>query len=312
MDKRTMVPGECAGTYDADWRKTFDMVFLVGWVFGIVALTLVTSRLQPDFYTDYRFMAFAALKFAVMVLMSIAGGLVCRRYCQVDEKGYIVTSKDSWFKVNYTRKLQHFAAYLVPLLNISEPGEHPHGVLPHVWEAMLVLLAFLLMIKPIRERSGLFMLQFNSLDRPEDRPYTLKWIVLGNILPGLALSLFFRELFETHGFADLALIIIFIIGIGDGLAEPVGIYWGRHKYHVPSWFSSRIYVRSVEGSLCVLLTSVLFVGIFYADFHTLRQFWTAVAVVPLLMTVVEATAPHSMDTPSMMIIGFSALYAIIL
>ncbi|QLA16494.1 hypothetical protein [Desulfolutivibrio sulfoxidireducens] len=64
MDKRTMVPGECAGTYDADWRKTFDMVFLVGWVFGIVALTLVTSRLQPDFYTDYRFMAFAALKFA--------------------------------------------------------------------------------------------------------------------------------------------------------------------------------------------------------------------------------------------------------
>ncbi|MEI6284884.1 MAG: hypothetical protein WCP79_00115 [Bacillota bacterium] len=38
----------------------------------------------------------------------------------------------------------------------------------------------------------------------------------------------------------------------------------------------------------------------------------AAYLVPPIMTLVEATAPHSMDTPMMMIIGFLLLYAICL
>merc|ERR1719334_3061394 len=36
------------------------------------------------------------------------------------------------------------------------------------------MIGFLVLIKPIRERFDFFMLQFNSLDRPEDRPNTLQ------------------------------------------------------------------------------------------------------------------------------------------
>lgn len=157
-----------------------------------------------------------------MVLTALVGGLLCRHFCSVDEKGYIQTSQKSWFKVNYTRKIQHFAAYLVPLLS---PPTSPFGILPHLWESLLVLLAFLLLIKPIREASKFFMLQFNSLDRPEDRPNTLKWIILGNILPGLIIITIFKEIFEAYlNLPLLTSIVVLTVAIGDGLAEPVGIY----------------------------------------------------------------------------------------
>lgn len=66
------------------------------------------------------------------------------------------------------------------------------GPLTLSWANWFTLLGFLILIKPIRERSTFFMLQFNSLDRPEDRPNTLSWIVGGNILPGCIMIIFFK------------------------------------------------------------------------------------------------------------------------
>jgi hypothetical protein len=40
----------------------------------------------------------------------------------------------------------------------------------------------------------------------------------------------------------------YITGVGDGLAEPVGIWLGKHKYKTRSCFSPRRYTRSWEGS----------------------------------------------------------------
>ena len=52
-------------------------------------------------------------------MMSLSGGFVCCRYCKIDDKGYTITNRVSWFKVNYTRKLQHFAAYLIPFVSAT-------------------------------------------------------------------------------------------------------------------------------------------------------------------------------------------------
>ncbi|CAN0457683.1 unnamed protein product, partial [Discosporangium mesarthrocarpum] len=38
-------------------------------------------------------------KLTTMIVVSVLAGLLCRHFCQVDDKGYIVTSKRSWFKV---------------------------------------------------------------------------------------------------------------------------------------------------------------------------------------------------------------------
>ena len=243
-----------------------------------------------------------------MMILALLGGVLCRHYCNIDNKGYITTSKNNWFKVNYTRKIQHFAAYLVPLLS---PPTQPFGILPHLWESLFVLFMFLVLIKPIREFSTFFMLQFNSLDRIEDRPNTLKWIVLGNMLPGLLIITVFKQIFEIYLHLPLlASVVVFTVAIGDGLAEPVGTYFGKKKYVVPSWNLKNRYVRSYAGSACVYISALIFLLLFKEQFANIREFLSAIILFPPIMTLSEAFAPHSMDTPVMMLIGFSLLFGI--
>ena len=296
------------GNYDAPWTRTFDLVFLIGWFCALIALGVYTIIFRDKYDIDFAFFSFGLTKIVVVGAISVLGGLLCRKFCGTDAKGYIVYDRPSKFKVNYTRKLQHFAAYLVPLINPF--GKH-EGLLPHLWETLFVMLMFLLLIKPLRENCRFFMLQFNSMDRPEDRPHTLKWIILGNLLPGLLLSVYFQNLFEDVLHEPyLVMIIVLAVSIGDGLAEPVGKYFGKHKYTVPSWNFKRRYTRSLEGSACVFIVTLIAVLAFHGDFHTTRQMLAALIVLPPLMTFAEAFAPHSMDTPVMMLSGYSVLAGI--
>ena len=296
------------GKYDAPWTKTFDLFFLILWFCALIVLSAFTIILRDKCDIDWTFFFCALFKLIIVGAISLLGGLLRRKFCGTDEKGYIVYDRPSKFKVNYTRKLQHFAAYLVPLINPF--GKHD-GLLPHLWETLFVMLMFLLLIKPLRENCRFFMLQFNSMDRPEDRPHTLKWIILGNLLPGLLLSVYFQNLFEKVLHAPyLVMIIVIAVSIGDGLAEPIGKYFGKHKYTVPAWNFKRRYTRSIEGSACVFITTLVAILLFHGEFHSMHQMVAALIVLPPLMTFAEAFAPHSMDTPLMMLSGYSVLAGI--
>ena len=308
MPNNVLMPGDTAGNYDEKWTNTFDLQFLIIWLILFFILLSCTLVFDANLFEARAFFFRAAIKLFVMMVLSLGGGMLCRHYCNTDEKGYITTSKNNWFKVNYTRKIQHFAAYLVPLLS---PPTAPLGILPHLWESLFVLFMFLVLIKPVREFSTFFMLQFNSLDRVEDRPNTLKWIVLGNMLPGLLIITVFKQLFETYlNLPLLASIVVLTVAIGDGFAEPVGTYWGKKKYVVPSWNLKNRYVRSYAGSACVYISAVAFLIIFKSQFANSLEFWTSMILFPPIMTLSEAFAPHSMDTPIMMLIGFSLLFGI--
>jgi dolichol kinase len=114
-------------------------------------------------------------------------------------------------------------------------------------------IAFLfLFIKPIRDRISFLKTIFLSWDRPEDRPHTLFWLST-QLIVGYAVLIPMDALFKQYGFANLVLIPVLVHGIGDGLAEPVGVRFGRHKYATRSLFSKRRYTRSIEGSACVLI-----------------------------------------------------------
>jgi len=308
MQDNVLMPGDAAGNYDEKWTKTFDLKFLILWIILFLILFTWTVVSEPSLFHEKAFFGRTLIKLTVMMLLALCGGLLCRYYCHTDEKGYITTSKNKWFKVNYTRKIQHFAAYLVPLLS---PPAAPLGILPHLWESLFVLFMFLVLIKPIREFSTFFMLQFNSLDRVEDRPNTLKWIVLGNMLPGLFIITVFKQVFETClNLPALASVVVLTVAIGDGLAEPVGTYLGKKKYVVPSWNLKNRYVRSYAGSACVYIAAVVFLLVFREQFANPQEFWSAMLLFPPIMTLSEAFAPHSMDTPIMMLIGFSLLFGI--
>ena len=308
MQNNILMPGDTAGNYDKEWTKTFDLTFLIIWIVLFALLLSWTLIFDPSLFDEKVFFIRAGVKLFVMMILALGGGMLCRHYCNTDEKGYITTSKNKWFKVNYTRKIQHFSAYLVPLLS---PPTAPLGILPHLWESLFVLFMFLVLIKPIREFSTFFMLQFNSLDRVEDRPNTLKWIILGNMLPGLLIITVFKQIFETYlALPLLASVVVLTVAIGDGFAEPVGTYLGKKKYVVPSWNLKNRYVRSYVGSACVYIAAVLFLVVFREQFANAQEFWTAMILFPPVMTLSEAFAPHSMDTPIMMLIGFSLLFGI--
>ena len=308
MPKNILMPGDAAGNYDEKWTKTFDLKFLILWLVLFAFLLSWTVIYDPHLFEAKSFFMKSGIKLFIMMVLALLGGMLCRYYCHTDDKGYITTSKNGWFKVNYTRKIQHFAAYLVPLLS---PPTEPLGILPHLWESLFVLFMFLVLIKPIREFSTFFMLQFNSLDRVEDRPNTLKWIVLGNMLPGLLIITIFKQVFETYlNLPLLASAVVLTVAIGDGLAEPVGTYWGKKKYVVPSWNLKNRYVRSYAGSACVYFFALLFIILYRGQFENPQEFRSALLLFPPVMTLSEAFAPHSMDTPLMMLIGFSLLFGI--
>jgi len=276
---------------------------------SFVLLFLWTFFSYPVLLTDTMFWVMQLPKIGVMMTVAILGGLTCRYFCPVDGSGYITTSKHSVFKVNYTRKFQHFAAYMVPLV-ITYKTDAASGPIIDAWGDWFTMLAFWLLIKPVRESSSFFMLQFNSLDRPEDRPNTLKWIIAGNILPGLFMIIFWRWLLAESDQEDLAFIFVFITGIGDGLAEPVGIWTGTHKYWTAAIGSNKKYRRSLEGSSCLFIGSLLFTTMFYSAFDNEIQYWVTMVVLPPLMTYAEAVSPHTMDTPFLMGLGGLVLYMV--
>lgn len=152
-------------------------------------------------------------------------------------------------KVNYTRKINHFLSFLLPvLLNWGYVHEESAWLL--TVGALLAVSRYACYIKPVRDRIPFIKVMFISFDRPEDRPYTLLWIVT-QTAAGYLVMIPMGLLFAHHDLLHLIFIPILIYGIGDGLAEPVGVRFGRHKYTVFALFSNKKYTRSLEGSACV-------------------------------------------------------------
>ncbi len=203
-------------------------------------------------------------------------------------------------KVNYTRKINHFTLFLcLPLAKELLPFERSSESL--VWGVILTILALAIYVRPIRRRSRLIATMFLSFDRPEDRPYTLIWLTtqfLASYLILIPLG------FYLHSIDRSALIYlpVLINGIGDGLAEPVGVRYGRHKYRTWALFSKTRYTRSLEGSACVLVTGFLCVLLFAGHFNT-TQLTLALLVLPLAMTLAEAFSPHTWDSPMLYLTG---------
>jgi len=90
---------------------------------------------------------------------------------------------------------------------------------------------------------------------------------------------------------DLLVIPLLITAIGDGLADPVGISFGKNKYQVTALFTDERYTRSIEGSMMVTLTTI-FTFYFMRYLFTSGQFLFLIVTMPILMTLTEAYSPH--------------------
>jgi dolichol kinase len=210
-------------------------------------------------------------------------------------------------KVNYTRKINFLILFLAPLLFARSFPSKP-TVAEDFWRAVFFAAFLLLFIEPVRNRIPLVRTMFLSYDRPEDQPHTLLWLST-QIIAGYAVMIPMTKVFAGQGMAELMFIPILVHGIGDGLAEPVGVRFGRHKYATRALFSDKRYTRSYEGSACVFVAGLLAVLLFRNSF-TPMQLAAALMVVPVVMTLAEAWSPHTWDTPLMFLSGTVALLLI--
>jgi dolichol kinase len=203
-------------------------------------------------------------------------------------------------RVNYTRKINHFALFFLPVF-LASLFSYEQSLATVAMTGLIVMGSIGLYAAPIRERVPLLATMFSSFDRPEDRPYTLLWLQT-QIAAGYLVIIPLVVLFARQGMPELMLIPILINGIGDGLAEPVGVRFGRHRYEVRALHGGRRYTRSMEGSACVLVTGIVTILLFRGVF-TPAQFWVAMATIPLGMTLAEAFSPHTWDTPFLFLTG---------
>lgn len=210
-------------------------------------------------------------------------------------------------KVNYTRKIVHFSLFLIPIY-LDQVFVFERTLTVAFASATAAVGALLVYIKSFRERIPVFQMMFNSIDRPEDRPYTLLWLITQTIVAYIVIIPFIF-LFVTYGFRELIMIPLLITAIGDGLAEPVGVRFGRHKYRVRALTTNRTYYRTLEGSSCVFFASLLIVGVHYAHFSP-TQFIAAMVLMPIVMTLTEAFSPHTWDTPTLFLAGYLLLFGI--
>ncbi len=221
--------------------------------------------------------------------------------------GLLVVHKS--IKVNYTRKIIHFCLFLIPLyLDKVFAYERTLGLFM-VGSAISVI-TLIIYVKPLRKRVPFINMMFTAFDRPEDRPLTLLWLST-QIVAGYVVIIPFIMLYVAFGMVELVLIPVLITAIGDGFAEPVGVRFGKHKYRVKALFTDKQYYRSLEGSACVFIASLLIIGAHHALFTPI-QFMAAMVIMPIAMTLTEAFSPHTWDTPTLFFVGYGILFGIMM
>jgi len=85
----------------------------------------------------------------------------------------------------------------------------------------------------------------------------------------------------------------------------------------PNLFDERKFFLMTAVKLSVMMTLALGGGmlcrhflIYSGQFENTKEFWASIILFPPIMTLAKAFSPHSMDTPIMMLIGFSLLFGI--
>ena len=226
-------------------------------------------------------------------------------------------------KVGYSRKLEHmlihsmpvFAATAMPSYTVTDETERETikdkmSVNDLLWMQWFIIVVLGMLIKPLRRGMTFLMLSHRSFDRPEDRPYTLSWILSQTLGVQIFVCWMFIWLLEKENKMALVFLPLIVSNIGDGLAEPVGIRFGKHKYKTRAiWYDGRFcfgsFTRSLEGSSAVFFTAALTVVAYYAfGYFTASQFVAAMLIMPIGFTLTEAYAPHTWDNPCLVAVGF--------
>lgn len=286
-------------TYDWNGENRFVVFALAVYTVGISALLYleykgVIPNIDPVIYYAFLFAVFIEIL-----------GKVIFSWCIHRFK----------IKINYIRKLalrpwRKLKIYVITLFFVVSGKDAVH---------IICMLFFLDQMKTIftewnviRRRVPILAYAFVAWDRIEDRPYTLRYDMLEDTLRFIV----YLPFIVLFGKASIIIMIPNLINeFGDGLAEPVGIRFGKHKYRTRSlWYQGKFwngeFERSLEGSAMVYIISIV-VLLMYQDLFTSTQLIISLILLPVIMTVAEAFSPHTNDGPLLALTGCSFLWVTI-
>jgi phytol kinase len=212
--------------------------------------------------------------------------------------GIVVEKKG--IKVNYTRKTIPFILMFTSSL-LAQAFPYTATPITTIIFTCFFLLWMGSMSHAFRSRIAFLNICFKSIDRPEDRPFTLLWFSTQTAV-AYVIFLIMHAWLDSYDRSILLQITIIVSGIGDSLAEPVGVRFGKRKYETKALFTDRTYTRSYMGSLCVFSSAVAGI-VLLQDYMTVTQFLLALLLMPVCLTLTEAKSPHTWDQPFLMLAG---------
>lgn len=221
-----------------------------------------------------------------------------------------------WYKgvsVAITRKVSHVLVMTgMPIL--ATINEHGEGLqrdifLAVVWQTISTTLVLsVIYLQPVRERVEVIRIAFACPERSEDRPHALLWILMqASAMTCVQVPMIQWMLASEKGL--LIWIPFLSVGLGDGLAEPVGRMCGKHKYEVSAIGSSKKFTRSYEGSACVFFFTLVAVLVALPEMNG-WQATLCILLIPLGNTVMEAKSPHTFDNHLMWGVSWLLLWLI--
>ena len=216
--------------------------------------------------------------------------------------------------VAFTRKVTHvvFISFLPAIAiytNQQNEGLARDMFIAMVWQSLSsTLLGAIIFSKVVRKYVPVLRVAFSCIDRPEDRPFSLTWLNLQMV--GMTIVEIPMVQWMLSNDKGLLIWIPFLsVALGDGLAEPVGRLWGKHKYTVRALFTTKKYTRSFEGSACVFFWTTVAVAIGTPEMNAIQGFLCFLTI-PIANTVMEAVSPHSFDNHFMWAITWFLLWII--
>ena len=223
----------------------------------------------------------------------------------------------TWYggvSVAITRKITHVIFItLLPLtvvfLNEQEEGLARDMFLAMVWQSLSnTLLLAIMFSKACRKNVPVLRIAFAGIERSEDRPHAVTWASLQMIGQTMVQVPMIQWMLSND--KGLLIWIPFLsVGLGDGLAEPVGRIWGKHKYKVRALCTSKRYTRSLEGSAVVFFWTAVAVAIGTPEMTPLQAVFCFLTI-PLANTIMEAVSPHTFDNHFMWAVTWLLLWII--
>jgi len=206
--------------------------------------------------------------------------------------GYIHTKKK--IRTPYTRKIFHFSTFISAAI-IQLIGGLSFVILYGIVNSLFIFYVV------YRNEEIPF---YNAIARTTDGAQKSKFILIPLIMTA------FGGLIGNILFDKLAIIGYLIVGIGDAIGEPVGTRWGKHRYKVPSLFGVPV-TRSIEGSISVAITSILFASM---GLYALGTPFSAAIILGFVCGIVaaltEAISNHGLDNLSVQLVPVAIIYII--